>query len=92
MRPHLTAGGRLARPQHDGNRSAGGAVVNMDRQKAALVVMGVEQGELLMSMHDVTGVIDVQHYAIGRGGVAGHPLVDQSIGQPDRIAQTRGVL
>src|SRR5215218_5898291 len=48
MRPHLDAGGRLARPQHDGNRTAGGAVVDMDRQKAALIIMRVEQGELLM--------------------------------------------
>ena len=81
MRPHLHARGRLARPQHDGNRTAGGAVVDMDRQKAALVIMGVEQRQLLMPMHHVTGVVDVQHHAVRRGGVAFHPLIDQSIGQ-----------
>jgi hypothetical protein len=43
MRPHLDAGGRLARPQHDGDGAAGGAVVDLDREKAALVIMGVEQ-------------------------------------------------
>ena len=39
--PHFDARGRLARPQHDGDRTAGGAVVDVDRQKAALVIVGV---------------------------------------------------
>ena len=45
-----------------------------------------------MAMHDVAGVVDVQHHAVGRSGVAFHPLIDQSIGQTDGIAQARGVL
>jgi hypothetical protein len=92
MSPYLDARGRLARPQHDGDRSAGGAVVDVDRQKAALVMMGVEQGELLVPVHHVTGVVDVQHHALRRLGIAGHPLIDQSIGQADRIADCRGIL
>ena len=92
MRPHLDARGRLARPQHDGDRAACRAVVDMDRQKAALVVMGVEQRQLLMPMHHIAGVVDVQHHTVRRGGVAFHPLIDQSIGQPDGIAQARGIL
>ena len=43
-------------------------------------------------MHHVTGVVDVQHHTIRRGGIAVHPLIDQSIGQPDRIADCRSVL
>ena len=45
-----------------------------------------------MAMHDVAGVVDVQHHTIRRGGIAFHPLIDQSIGQTDRIAEARGVL
>jgi hypothetical protein len=40
---------------------AGIGVINMDRQKASLAVMSVEQRQLLMALHRVGGVIDVQH-------------------------------
>jgi hypothetical protein len=50
MSAHLDARRRLAGAQHDrdGTRTIG--VVDMDRQKAALVVMGVEERELLTPM------------------------------------------
>ena len=54
--------------------------------------MSVEQRQLLMAVHHVAGVVDVQHHTIRRGGIAVHPLIDQSIGQTDGIAQGRGVL
>ena len=91
MRPHLDTGGRLARPQHDGDRAACRAVIDMDGEKAALVVMGVEQRQLLMAVHHVAGVVDVQHHPIRRGGVAFHPLIDQSIGQTDGVTDRRGI-
>ena len=60
MAAHLAARGRLAGPQDHRHRAAGGGVVDMDRQKAALVVMGVEQRQLLMAVHDIDGVVDVE--------------------------------
>jgi hypothetical protein len=36
----------------------------MDRQEAALIVVGVEQRELLMAMHDVGGVVDIKRSLI----------------------------
>jgi hypothetical protein len=40
----------------------------MDRQKTALVVMGIEERELLVAVNDVNSVIDVELTAAG--GVA----------------------
>jgi hypothetical protein len=41
-----------------------------DRQKAALVVMGVEQRELLMAVHRVAGIVDVERDRGRRAPVA----------------------
>ena len=43
--------------QQHGHRARGGGVVDMDGQEAALVIVRVEQGELLMAMHDIDGVL-----------------------------------
>jgi hypothetical protein len=43
----------------------------MDRQEAAFVVVRVEQRHLLMAMHDIDGVVDIQGDGGGRMGVAG---------------------
>jgi hypothetical protein len=48
MRAHLDARRRLAGAQHDRDGTRALGVVDMDWQKAALVVMGVEERELLM--------------------------------------------
>ena len=53
------AGWRLARPQHHGDRPRGG-VVDMDRQEAALVVVRIEQRQLLVAVHHIDGVVDVE--------------------------------
>ena len=58
---NLDAVRRLARAQEDRHRLASAGLVDMDRQEAAAVVMGVEQRELLSSMHLVLGIIDVEH-------------------------------
>jgi hypothetical protein len=42
----------------------------MDRQKAALIVMGVEQRELLMAMYRVAGIVDVERDRGRRAPVA----------------------
>ena len=51
---------RLAGAQQHRHRARGGGVVDVDRQEAAFIVMSVEQRELLMAVHDIDGVIDVQ--------------------------------
>ena len=58
---------RLAFTQDDGNRLAGTAFVDVDRQEAALVVIGIEERELLAAMDPVESIIDVEH---DRGGWA----------------------
>ena len=50
----------FAGPQQHRDRTRGGGLVDVDRQEAAFVVMGVEQRKLLVAMHDIDGVIDVQ--------------------------------
>ena len=60
---HFGSVGRLAGAQDHGNRLAGRRLVNVDRQKAAAAVMGVEQRELLAAVNPILGVVDIQHNA-----------------------------
>src|SRR5271165_6886799 len=60
MSAHLDAGWRLAAPQDNRDRAASLGVIDMDRQKTAFVVMRVEQRQLLMLMHDIASVVDVE--------------------------------
>ena len=99
-RPHETAdmtanldpGGRLARPQDHGHRATGRRVVDVDRQKAALVVVGIEQRQLLVAVNHVEGVVDVEDDRLGRHRVAGAVVVDHHPAEPDEVAQGRRVL
>ena len=77
MAADLLARRGLARTQHHGDRAAGRGVVDVDRQEAALVVMGVEERELLMAVNDVDRVVDVERDACGRRGIARQPQIDQ---------------
>ena len=45
-------------------------IVDMDRQKAALVVVGIEERQLLVAVDHVDRVIDVEHDGLGRRRVA----------------------
>ena len=92
MRVHLDAAWRLAGAQDDGDRSAAFGVVDVDRQKAMFVIVGVEQLELLMTVHHVYRVVDVERDRARCARVAVHPDVDERIGQPDRLAKTRCIL
>jgi len=92
MGAHFDARRRLAGAEHDRDEARALGVVDVDRQKAALVVMGVEQRELLMSMHDIAGVVDIEHDERGLALVGGHLLIDERIGQTDRVLQRRRVL
>ena len=63
----------------------------MDRQKTALVIVGVEQRKLLMTVRHVAGVVDVERDARRRHCVGGHPWVDERIGQAEHVLQPRRV-
>jgi hypothetical protein len=66
--PSRVASMRASTPeQDDGHWTTSGGVVDVD-QKAALVEMGVEEQQLLMAMHDVDCVVDIEHDHLG--GVA----------------------
>ena len=92
MSAHFDARRGLAGAQHhcDGTRALG--VIDMDRQKAAFVVMGVEERELLMPVHNIAGVVDIENDGGGLPIVGGHPLIDERPCQPDRVLQRRRVL
>ena len=92
MGANLDAGRRLARPQHERHRTAVFGVIDMDRQKAALVIMGVEQRQLLVAVHDIAGVVDIQNDRDRLAFVRRHPLIDKRVGEADRVLQRRRVL
>ncbi len=58
MAAHLLARGRLAGAQDDRDRAGGRAVVDVDRQKAALIVMRIEERKLLVAVDDIHRVVD----------------------------------
>jgi hypothetical protein len=63
----------------------------MDRQEAAFVVVRVEQRHLLMAMHDIDGVVDIQGDGGGRMGVAGAVDVKHGVSHADHLAQCRRI-
>jgi hypothetical protein len=64
----------------------------MDRQKAALTVVAVEQGKFLMPVHDIGRVGDVEGDGGRRPGKAGTVEVDQGVSHAHHLAPTRRVL
>ena len=82
----------FARSQQHRDRTGGGGLVDVDRQEAAFVVMGVEQRKLLMAVHDIDGVIDVQRDSDRRAWVAGAIGVDHRVGHAHHLTQTRRTL
>ena len=91
MTADLGAGRGLAGPQQDGHRACGCRVIDVDGHEAAFVVMRVEQRELLVAVHDVHGVINIERYRLGRPGVAGAVGVDHGVAQAHDLAQRRRV-
>jgi len=92
MASDLLTGRRLAGAQQHRQRPAGRDVVDMDGQKAALVVMGIEQRQLLMPVHHVERVIDIERHCDRRRCVARAIKIDHHTHEPDDLAQVRGVL
>ena len=60
---HLGPVRRLAGAQDDGDRLAARRLVDVDRQKAAAVVVRIEQRELLAAVNPVLGVVDIEQDA-----------------------------
>jgi hypothetical protein len=54
--------------------------------------MGVEQRKLLMAVHDIDGVIDVQRDGDRRAWVAGAIGVDHRVGHAHHLTQARRIL
>ena len=73
----LGARRRFARTQENRHRLTALDMVDMHRQEAPRVVVGVEQRELLMAVNPVAGVVDVERDRRRRGGEAAAEDVDQ---------------
>ena len=69
--------GRLARAQENRHRLAALDMVDMDRQEAPGIVVGVEQRHLLAAVHRIAGIVDVEGDRRRRGGEAAAEDVDQ---------------
>ena len=52
-------------------------MIDVDGEEAARVVVGVEERELLVAVHRVAGVVDIERDGGGRGGEAAAEKVDQ---------------
>ena len=89
MAADLLACRGLARAQDHGERVAGGGVIDMDGQEAALVVVGTEQRQLLMAVNDIERVVDVERHHRGRRGIARQPQIHQHIAEPDDGLEVR---
>src|SRR6201990_2174686 len=70
----------------------GRGVIDVDGQEAALIVMRVEHRQLLMAMHDIEGIVDVQRYRGGRLVIAAAIQRHHGPHQPDHLAQARRIL
>src|SRR6266404_2611320 len=80
---YLCARGCLAGAQEHSDRPACRRVVDMNWQETALVVMGIEQGELLMALNDINRIVDIERHGCGRDRVAGTIEVDHHAHQAD---------
>jgi hypothetical protein len=50
----------LAGTQDDGDRLAAGCIIDVDRQEAAVIVVGVEQRELSVAVNAIQRVVDIE--------------------------------
>lgn len=81
-----------AGPQQHRHRARCRGVIDMDRQKAAFIVMGVEQRQLLMAVLDIDGVGDVERDRGRRAAVTGTVQVDHGMGHANDCAQVGRIL
>ena len=79
----LSARRRLARAQENRHRLAALHMIDVDGEEAARVVVGVEQRELLVAVHGIAGVVDIQR----DGGRWGREAAAKEIDQRRRHAR-----
>ena len=64
---------RLARAQQNRHRLAAFHMIVVDGQEAASVIVGVEQRKLLVAVHGIAGVVDIERDGGGGGGEGYRP-------------------
>ena len=72
MAAHLLARRRLARAQQHRHRSADRGVLDMDRHWAQGQAPWALNTQLLMTVNDIGGVVDIERHRRGWGLIAGH--------------------
>jgi hypothetical protein len=92
MAAHFFSRRRLAGTQQYRYRPRHRRVIDMDRQKTALVIMGIEERQLLVAVNDINRVVDVERHRCRRGRIAGAIEIDHHTHQPDQVAQRGRVL
>src|SRR5271157_3844002 len=92
MGAHLLAIWCLPRAQDGQHAMAGVGVIDMNRQEAPFVIMGIEQRQLLMAVHGVCGIVDIECDPLWRSPVTLAPQVHHGARQSDQAAQVWGVL
>ena len=84
----------IARTQDDRNRSTRRLIIDMDRQEAALIIVGVPLRQLLVAVHNINRVVDVQdnRWRWTSCMPISAPDIDQSISKTDDLPQRRRIL
>src|ERR1700681_5059672 len=89
--PHLRALRGPRRAQDSGDRRAARYVIDVQRRKAALVVVRVPERELLTAMRRAERVVDVENLLLARlNGRA--ELIEESRSEPRRLGLARRIL
>ena len=72
----------LARPQQRQDRLARARLEDVNRLQAVAAGVGIEQRQLLLAVHHVVGVVDVEHDRCRRAGVAAAEQIDEAGADP----------
>ena len=78
-------GGAGARAEVGGHQGVRGPFENEERQIAIVLIVMVIEGEFLLAMRRIIGVIEVEHNGGGGLGVAGDEVVHQGRGEPIEV-------
>ena len=92
QRADLDPRGRLAGAQENRHRLAALHMVDVHRQETAGVVVGVEQRQLLVAVHRIAGVVDVERDRRRRDREGAAEEVDQGGRQAPHLGARRRVL
>ena len=74
------------RRENHRNWSTRRRIIDMDRQEAALIIVGVPLRGFLVAVHNIDRVVDVQDNRPGWLLVTPAPDIDQGVGQADDLA------